>query len=416
MGRSIKLVDWWIGIGLLFPLFFQLSGGIYKDFWTDSGGNIATLPLPIAVLACFSGLALLYKQFCRAYIAATFVASFVFVLFLSVVFASPESRVEFRKLILLAQFIMPAFALILGQMVNDEDKIIAKAFLTVLLVIVPFQLAAGWMQGTLTLTHSLYIFSIYQHFQFVPVVFVCAYSYAAFALCGTHRMWLVILLPFMCIYALESLSFLTIAASIIFAAVFVWRKLGADKKSSGARASAILLVVIAIAIAGIGAYAAIANRNSNMIGDPGQYFGKLHSIAEGKLPSNVSERLADWKLFGTGIIESPRTMAFGHVEPLAREVRTSAHNWYIDIAYSFGLVSLLPVLLLIGYTTYLFRRSRNALPLETLGLCLVVFYLVVVDSNFKVTLRQPYPGIFACFMWGLLLSRLHPLTAARPNA
>jgi hypothetical protein len=46
----------------------------------------------------------------------------------------------------------------------------------------------------------------------------------------------------------------------------------------------------------------------------------------------------------------------------------------------------------------------------------MVAFLVLVDSNFKVTLRQPYPGIFAYFLWGLLLSRLRPRPAARPGA
>ena len=41
---------------------------------------------------------------------------------------------------------------------------------------------------------------------------------------------------------------------------------------------------------------------------------------------------------------------------------------------------------------------------------------VVIDSNFKVTLRQPYPGIFAYFMWGLLLSRLRTSTTESPVA
>lgn len=37
---------------------------------------------------------------------------------------------------------------------------------------------------------------------------------------------------------------------------------------------------------------------------------------------------------------------------------------------------------------------------------MLVRFLVLVDSNFEVTLRQPYPGIFAFFLWGLLLARL----------
>ena len=40
---------------------------------------------------------------------------------------------------------------------------------------VPLQLFAGVVAGVLSLTHNLFLFSIYQHFQFVPVIFVAAY-------------------------------------------------------------------------------------------------------------------------------------------------------------------------------------------------------------------------------------------------
>jgi hypothetical protein len=31
---------------------------------------------------------------------------------------------------------------------------------------------------------------------------------------------------------------------------------------------------------------------------------------------------------------------------------------------------------------------------------------LALDNNMKVTLRQPYPGVFGFFLWGILLSRL----------
>jgi hypothetical protein len=415
MKTNNNLLNWAIGIGLLFPLFFQLSGGIYDGFLNDSGGNLVTLPLPVAVLVCFGGIALLLKRLRQACVAWIFLAAMILVLLASVLFANPELRIEIRKLILLAQFVMPMFALPLGRMIND-DKVVPEAFLVVLLAVVPAQLLAGWLQGTLTLTHSLYVFSIYQHFQFVPPVFVCAFAYATVALWDTHRKWLLFLFPWMSIYVIASVSFLTIAAFIVFAAAFTGLRLRAAKKIRGPRLAAITLAGIALMTAGIGAYYEVARNKSSIVGDGGRYIAKFYSLSEGKLPINVSERLADWTLFGSGIIETPRTMVFGHVAPLAREVRSSAHNWYIDIAYSFGLISLLPVLLLIGYTASSYWRSRRSLSIETKWLALVVLFLVVIDSNFKVTLRQPYPGIFAYFMWGLLLSHLHASCRTFPRA
>jgi hypothetical protein len=76
------------------------------------------------------------------------------------------------------------------------------------------------------------------------------------------------------------------------------------------------------------------------------------------------------------------------------------------MAYNFGLISLLPVLLLLIYTLNLLWQGRGEWPPGTVWLAAIVLYLTVVDSNFKVTLRQPYPGIFSYFLWGMLLSSL----------
>ncbi|MEI6300085.1 MAG: hypothetical protein WCR74_01455 [Betaproteobacteria bacterium] len=411
-----EMVNWGIGIVLLFPLFFQLSSGIYKGLLVDSGGNIATLPIPIAVFACFGGIALLSANFRQTYAAMAFIASMLFVMLLSVAFAGSEYQLELRKLIVLAQFLIPTFALVLGQMVNDNDKTIPKAFLTVLLLVVPAQLVAGWLQGTLTLTHNLYVFSIYQHFQFVPLIFVCAFIYAMVALWETHKVLLLILLPFMFIYATASVSFLTIAAFLIFVAAFTYRKLVVDKNIPRGFIPVIIVVLVALTAAGTGTYLSIAQTKTSITGDDGQYIGKFKTLSEGKLPLNLSDRFSDWRLFGKGIVESPRTFVFGHVTPMARAVRTSAHNWYIDITYSFGLLSLLPVCLLIVFTMHLFWRTRINLTPEIQCLALVVLYLVVIDSNFKVTLRQPYSGIFTFFLWGLLLSRLRGAATRRLGA
>jgi hypothetical protein len=126
---------------------------------------------------------------------------------------------------------------------------------------------------------------------------------------------------------------------------------------------------------------------------------------------NVAERFSDWRLFGGGIFSSTKAAIFGHSAPLPREQRTSAHNFYIDFAYNFGLLALLPVLALIGYTGVAVWRNRVRIlaSRQLLALTAVVAFLVLVECNLKVTLRQPYPGIAIYFLWGLLLARLAEL-------
>jgi len=128
---------------------------------------------------------------------------------------------------------------------------------------------------------------------------------------------------------------------------------------------------------------------------------------DGKL-KNLQERFGDWHLYRAGIVESPKTLLFGHSMPLPREVRTSAHNFYIDLAYNFGILALAPIAALLAYTIWLLWRRRELLRTSepTLVLAAVVLFLVLIESNLKVSLRQPYPGIAIYFLWGVLLSRL----------
>jgi hypothetical protein len=312
---------------------------------------------------------------------------------------------EGRKIILALQFLLPTMGLVLGQLVHDDNNIIPKAFMWLLLVFVPLQLFAGWWQYSLTLTHYLYIFSIYQHFQFVPVIFVMAFCFVVVHLWEYHKAVLRPLVFIMGIYVIASASFLAIAAYFCFAIVFFILKMS-QLKAERLTAWIVFGACIAVATAVVAIYFSIAKNSKIIVDDNAQYTNKFQALVEGKLPVNVIGRLSDWKMYGGWIIQNERTLLFGHVTPPPREVKTSAHNWYLDFSYNFGLIALLPILSLIIFTFWHAWRLRKHLSEQTLWLAMLVAFLVLVDSNFKVTLRQPYSGIFAFFLWGLLLSRL----------
>ncbi|MCZ8286924.1 MAG: hypothetical protein O9353_15840, partial [Bacteroidia bacterium] len=63
--RNHPLTIWLIAIALLFPLFFQLSGGIYNNpaAVTDSLGVLSKLPLPVSIIACLLGILALAKNY-----------------------------------------------------------------------------------------------------------------------------------------------------------------------------------------------------------------------------------------------------------------------------------------------------------------------------------------------------------------
>lgn len=405
--RNHPLTIWLIAIALLFPLFFQLSGGIYNnpEAVTDSLGVLSKLPLPISIVACVLGIIALARNYRQALPAAWFIGAFSALMLVSLLFAGAGQPLAQRKVLIGLQFLLPTMGLVLGQLMRDEEDTIPRAFMWVLLAVVPFQVLAGWWQKTLTLTHNLYVFSIYQHFQFVPVIFMLAFCLVMVHLWDKYKRTLSFLTVVMGVYAIASASFLAMGLYCVFVAAFFLRRMWQLKTGR----------VVGFALFGAGIFAAglvvaiyygLAEKNTSIIGDNGQYLGKFQTLANGKMPVNVLHRLGDWKLYHDWITESDRTLLLGHVEPPPREVKTSAHNWYLDFVYNFGFLSLVPLLALIGYTAWQVVLHRKTLPGQTLWLAALVAFMVLVDSNFKVTLRQPYPGIFAFFLWGLLLTRL----------
>ena len=123
---------------------------------------------------------------------------------------------------------------------------------------------------------------------------------------------------------------------------------------------------------------------------------------------NIAQRIEYWKYYVVKATESLPVLMFGHAERPDRLKFPSAHNYYLDFVYNFGLLALLPMLALLAYPVVLMYRCRYmifSLP-DLIALCFVVLFLLVVDNAFKVGMRQPYPGLFVFFLWGILLSRL----------
>lgn len=542
---------------LVFPLFFQLAGRIYNSptVVMDSGGLLLALPLPVSMLACMAGI-LILADYRRATRSTAFVFFFFAAMLLSVVATkSLGAGGDRANLLMLLQCLLPTFGLVLGEMFESDAAwsahTVERAFFWACATIIPAQLLASWLQGQAVLTHWLWVFSVYQHQQFVPVVLACATLVASPVLWREprYRPWALPLMVLSSMYAFAASSLLAIFISVVGLLAFAVRYLGRlatmrrfalaagsllaigglamlvilspgndlwpklmshrslqesvrDEFETGCEGAQVqstasivasksghwviagaapaprstlircqsrtvgkgdMLVVegemregdIAVTIARADGTAVIDRR----VSQPGKFWmelrppegnyqamvssllplgaptdltitrfawrptmsenpllraGEVPEFLVRNLPLNLVERIADWMLFGRPIFTSARPFFFGHSQPMDRAVRTSAHNYYIDLAYNFGMVALLPFIVLLVYTLGLaWRRRGDVLGFDRLAwLTAVVLFLLVVDSNFKVTLRQPYPGIFAFFLWGLLLARLRRSSGA----
>lgn len=409
------------------PIFFQLSGAIFDshEMKFDSQGKLMQLPIPLAAIICFVGVAILLRleknHFGVGFIFSVFMAMF----FAAMISGEGSGLEELAKFILLVQFILPMFGLVLGMLYmrpQNEYLRFEAISLYVLIFIIPVEVAMTLMSGNALLSPSMYFFSLYQHLQYLPVIFVGFYFLSAVSLFETRnlRYLIIFLAPFVGVYIAASLSALTIllAGLVSLATVFL---LVLQRR----KGFCFLLVFLLWGGFFFHYPAMQLNPTYNLkYGD--ERVEKLLKKAEGLkiidaekqdssfhhelvslLPGNIQERLYYWEFYGRGVFDSPKEFMFGHAKRPDRTSYPSAHNYYLDLAYHFGIISLLPFFYLIFQTIKQCGKvilSNCACPNFMMLILLCGFY-VFIDSLLKVSFRQPYSGMMMFFLWGILLGR-----------
>lgn len=471
-----------VALLLFLPIFFQLSGGWYRgqNPYFSSEGNLMQLPLPVSVLAAYVAIAL-FGTYTRVRLSLIFVfCLFMGMLLSSLLLAGEKGMQAQTKLILIVQYILPVFALVLGQQYAREKRAIptmAKVWLTILLLVVPAEIISTISEGVGILSPSVYLFSIYQHMQYVPVIFLSGFVIALFSLFQEprYRKLLILLAPMMGVYL--ALSFSMLAYLLVFVGVvvflirsFLFRKylwqsaVMASLCGAGIALSLAFLANGVVMQAKFGASIRMDQLNGAAPSTPAAAVGPLieanpawdtfepekaecHSgnaldafpqakeveclenypvveieagesvKAEGKSLNNRQERLEYWGFYLAAIFHDFTSFWLGHDHAPDRNKIPSAHNYYLDFAYNFGFLAVTPFFGLVGFTIYCAVRNASRIwaSTEILGLTGVVLFLLLADNMLKVGMRQPYPGIVAFFLWGMLISLLIEMRNERRN-
>jgi hypothetical protein len=269
------------------------------------------------------------------------------------------------------------------------------------------------------------VFSIYQHLQYVPVIFVSAYLVALFSLWDLriHRQLLLILAPMLAIYVVASISMLAILMLTIgFLGFAIFKLISTTEKLPAVLCLLVMTLTWSSIQYGQALFPDVCGFTNKLA--PLQLTKsatpELDRITQKNLTKsatpeldrittkNLTERIGTWDYYTKNIVTNPRVFLFGHAVPPDRAKYPSAHNYYLDYIYNFGLIALVPIFALIAYTFALIYRHRRDILFSPglFGLCMVTLFLILVDNSLKVSLRQPYPGIFSFFLWGALLSKL----------
>ena len=366
-----------------------------------------------------------------SYSGVGFIFSIFMLMMLSTLITTDnQGEVGLEKHILLIQFLLPMFGLVLGHTYaepkSDYLKFEAIA-LYVLLIIIPIEVVATLINNTTILTPTLYIFSLYQHIQYLPVVFVSLYFLSIVTLFENKNLKYLILFlaPWFGAYVFASSSLITVFAALILMIASLVILLYKGKKWGS------LILITLFATSSFSYYMSAQNYNfitptsikEMLVEDSVLTEHKKSSIIEfvevkkntknkysqfavfEVLPKSIKERFVYWDFYMQEILASSKVFLFGHNTRPDRELYPSAHNYYLDIIYYFGIIALIPFVylfsILIIKTVIILKEGKGTIKL--FALLLVVFFFMALDNSLKVSCRQPYSGMVIFFLIGKLL-------------
>ncbi|MGP1717933.1 MAG: hypothetical protein ACTS9Y_12210 [Methylophilus sp.] len=400
-----KIVLYLVAIGLFSPIFFQLASGVFysDDYNYSSLGKLTLLPIPFSIIICYSAL-IYFRKFIevRESLLVLFFTVITMV-FATVILSLKEDSYNLSKFVLLLQFVLPMFALVVGQQYGSKVEamnILGVVFFCILAAIVPLQLLSTITSSSEVLSPSIFIFSIYQHLQYVPVIFVSMFLFVIFISdqIPKIRRLIPVLAILMGVYAGLSASLLAISLLVTLPLGYILYKCIRNDKCFFA-INTFFMIILGLSI--FIAYTTVPELLRSKFIDPNESVTQ-----DAGVPVNVTARVFYWKFYFSNIFSNTSSLFLGHLETPNRNIYPSAHNYYLDFIYNFGALALLPLLGLISYTAlktiqkmhYIWQKP------ELLCLVLIIFFLLFIDNSLKVGLRQPYPGIVSFFMWGVLLA------------
>ncbi len=397
---------------LVFPLFFQLESGVFRDttLLFDAHRDILKLPIPFSVIASFAIL-IGMGHFARARVAFVFVfAAFVLMLFTTIAGTPLDSDQQQYRFFLLAQFVLPMFALIAGQLFESagggKAYTLENCMLYVLIFIVPLQMISSWLQGAWLLQPSVYVFSVYQHLHYVPIMLVAVFMFIF------HSLWqsvsknaLLLLIFAMAIYVVMTASLFIVTAyfvGLLLYGGYFWRWHQSQK-----------MIIYSLLAAMVGlVYWQLAG-TLLVDGLPTTQNLVAYTGMGGKAFLAFEEKMTVWGQLMQVVWHEPKTLLLGYPDLSDHGQLRVSSNYYLAFISGFGLVGTLPMLMLVRYTLLLVYKNRKFVTQRAgfLFPCMVLMFLLLIENAFYVGLRQPYSATLTFFLWGVVLNRLLCITS-----
>ncbi len=396
---------------LLVPIFFLLNGNIYfeSSVKLNSQNNLYNVPIPLSYF--FSVLLIFYLFYKKNFeifnnkILKTLIYSIVSLIFCLVV----SKNLNYERTLELIQFLLPWMGLIVALNL-EKYKNIYKIVYYFLFFFLSLQLLITIFLDKRIIISDIFFFTVYQNIQYVGTIFALLTILVSINLYKKKKISIIFLIILSLIYSSLTYSFSSLAIFAIFILGYFIKLIYQNYNNK-----IIILKIFSLFVLCLIMCFYLFNYNTNNIdknkfitkkeGGKNYYENtlKFKNLFNFKTPENISLRFEIWKNYCSEIINNKKIILVGDKNRELDEKYQSSHNLLIDIIYKFGLILIIPYLFLfflVLLNLYNLKNDKKDF-LSLFFVCLVIF----IENIFKVSLKQPYPGIISFYLIGYYLKK-----------
>ena len=394
---------------LLIPIFFLLDGNIYFEpaFKINSQNYLQNVPIPAsyfisALLICY----FFFKKNFKIFNYKIFIILFFCTISLTGLLIFTKS-IDYYRLINLVQFLLPWMGLVIAL----NLKIYLNMYIIIyyfLIFILSLQLSVTFFLEKKIIISDIIFFTVYQNIQYVSTVFTLLTILVSINLFKDKKLEIIFLNLLSLIYSTltYSLSSLSIFA-IFFSGCLL--KFFFEKNQNRVKIFKIFILSFIFILLFLGflnylkkdddKQKFVTNNNVNYY----ENSLKFKDILNFKTPANIILRIEIYKNYFQTISNDKRILFLGDKSGELDKKFKSSHNLILDIIYKFGLILVIPYLYLFFLILHKLSKFKNKTNDFTSFLILLI--VILVENFFKLSLKQPYPGIISFYLIGFYLKK-----------
>tara|TARA_B100000963_G_scaffold187057_1_gene162721 strand:+ start:7770 stop:9029 length:1260 start_codon:yes stop_codon:yes gene_type:complete len=395
---------------LLIPIFFLLNGKIYyePDINLNLQSYLYNVPIPASyfistILICYFFYKKNFKIFDNKIIKILIYS--IISLIILLIF---NKSLDYYRAVNLIQFLLPWMGLIIALNLKIYENTYNVVYYF-LLCILSLQLFLTFFLGKKIIISNILFFTVYQNIQYVSTIFTLLTILVSMNLYREKKIEIIFLNLISLIYSTLVYS---LSSLIIFALFFLGYLIKVFFKKNKSKKKIFKTLTLAIIF-----FFLFSNYFTNLIKNDDEtkfmtnennvnYYEnmlKFKDILNFKSPANINLRIEIYKKYYEEILDNKKILLIGDKEGYLDKIFKSSHNLILDIIYKFGLILVIPYLYL--FFLIFFRLiSLNKKSNDFYSL-LFVLVVIVIENFFKVSLKQPYPGIISFYLIGYYLKK-----------